>query len=333
MEILKIFFMIKEKPFCSEKNPLGYLPQQAEKFSYDFIYPQYWLTWIVIFFSLFIGFMPNSFRILLGKGLGMFIYHTNKKRRNIVLVNLSMCFRDQHLNERKTLAKKYFCNLGRSFVDMSALWWRSSASLRKICVIKNTAILDNALRKGKGVILLTIHTTSLDFGGRSISKYPVISMYKPFRNKLINWLIGRSRCKSDDNAVIFSRNNFPYKSVIQNLKKPNIFYYIGDEDLDTKESHFADFFDERKSTLVSIRKMVELTNCSVIPCVNIYSSESDKYITYLGDELINFPTKSVHDDARTLNTCFENMILKNKSEYMWSLRIFQTREPGKDYPY
>ena len=325
--------MKKEKPFCSLNNPLDYSSQHSERFSIDLLHPRYWLTWAVIFLSFFISLLPNSARVLLGKWLGMIIYYTNKKRRNIVFVNLSMCFKDQSLKDRKNLAKKYFYNLGRSFLDMSILWWRSSQSLYDLCEINNKPILDNILKNGKGVILLTIHSTSLDFGGRSISKYPVISMYKPFRNKLINWMIGKSRCRSDDNAVIFSRDNFPFKSVVQKLKKPNIFYYIGDEDLDTKESEFANFFSDRKSTLISIRKIVDLTNCSVIPCVNLYCPVSKKYITHIDDVLIDFPTKSISHDARTLNRCFEKLILKNKSEYMWSLRIFQTREAGKDYPY
>ena len=277
--------------------------------------------------------MPDSFRILFGSKVGDLLYRTNAKRRRIAKSNLSLCFKNKSEKEINVITREYFRNLGRSFLDMSILWWRSSDSLRKSCHIENINLLQNSLDKGKGVILLAVHSTSLDFGGRSISNYPVISMYKPFRNKFINWLIGRSRCKNDDNAVIFSRDNFPFKTLVKILKKPNIFYYIGDEDLSLRESEFANFFDDRKATLLTIRKIAQLTDCTIIPCINIYDKTTGKYVTYLDEPVTDFPSDSPSKDARTINLCFERSISRKVDQYMWSLRIFQNREKGKNYPY
>ena len=325
--------MYNSKLFCSKRNPLDIPFKDSEKFTLKLIFPKYWLTWIVILFSFPLSLFPRKMRDLLGKSLGLVIYFLNSKRRNIVFTNLSLCFKEKSKTELEAISKDYFQNLGKSFLDMSILWWKSSQSLRGMTKIENKDILEKALKSNRGVILLTLHSTSLDFGGRSISNYPVISMYKPFRNELINWLVGKSRCKHDDNAVIFPRENFPFKKVVSQLKKPNIFYYIGDEDLDSKETCFADFFDDRKSTLTSVRKIVQLSNCLVIPCVNNYCSKSNTYITYLGRPLENFPTESEDSDTRLINKCFEELILRNPSQYMWSLRIFQNRESGSEYPY
>ncbi len=325
--------MSKDKPFCSINNMLDIKPSEAERFRTDYLYPKYWITWIVLILSFFINILPNSFRASIGSKVGNILYRTNEKRRQIALSNLSLCFKNKSEEEIDLITRKYFQNLGRSFLDMSILWWRSSNSLRESCHVENIELLEQSLEKGKGVILLTVHSTSLDFGGRSISNYPVISMYKPFRNKFINWLIGRSRCKIDDNAVIFSRDNFPFKTLVKILKKPNIFYFIGDEDLSPKESEFADFFDDRKATLLTIRKLARLTDCTIIPCINIYEKKSGKYVTYLDNPIMNFPTDSSSKDARTINICFERLISRKVSQYMWSLRIFQNREKGKNYPY
>ena len=306
---------------------------EAERFTTDYLYPRYWLTWIVLILSFFINIMPDSFRILFGSKVGDLLYRTNAKRRRIAKSNLSLCFKNKSDEEIDVITKEYFQNLGRSFLDMSILWWRSSDSLRNSCHVENMHLLKDSLEKGKGVILLAVHSTSLDFGGRSISDYPVISMYKPFRNKFINWLIGRSRCKNDDNAVIFSRDNFPFKTLVKILRKPNIFYYIGDEDLSLKESEFANFFDDRKATLLTIRKLAQLTDCTIIPCINIYDKTTGKYVTHLDEPVVDFPSDSPNKDARTINMCFERLIARKVDQYMWSLRIFQNREKGKNYPY
>ena len=101
-------------------------------------------------------------------------------------------------------------------------------------------------------------------------------MYKPFRNRLLNWFIGKSRSKSSDNVVVFPRENFPFKRIIKALKKPNIFYYVGDEDLGSKNSTFSNFFAEQKSTIITIaiKKSVDLflaTLNSNLSCFTFFS--------------------------------------------------------------
>ena len=100
-----------------------------------------------------------------------------------------------------------------------------------------------------------------------------------------------------------------------------------------RKTEFADFFDDRKATLLTIRKLAQLTDCIIIPCINIYDKSSGKYVTYLEDTVTDFPTDSPSKDARTINSCFERLISRSVNQYMWSLRIFQNREKGKNYPY
>ena len=49
--------------------------------------------------------------------------------------------------------------------------------------------------------------------------------------------------------------------------------------------------------------------------------------------LENFPSGNNEADARLINQRLENLISKDLSQYMWSLRLFQTRPEGKTYPY
>ena len=325
--------MEKHKPFLTQSNPINYDFKERERFLIKYLLPNYWITWIGILFSLLLSMLPHHLRIFTGKFIGICIYHFNKKRVDIARTNIKMCFPNMDIQSIEIMIKNYFSNLGRSFADFPVLWWKNNDSIQKMIEVKGIENIDSTLAKGKGVIVLTAHTVSLDFAGRSLSKYPIISMYKPFRNKLINWFIGRSRSKSTDNAVVFPRDNFPFKNVLLALKKPNVFFYVGDEDLGYENSEFADFFSQKKSTLVAIRKIVEITNCSVVPVLNLFDSKTRKYITYIDKPLTNFPSNSAEDDARLINRSFEKMISIEKNEYMWSLRFFQTRPNDDDYPY
>ncbi len=325
--------MEKHKPFLTHNNPIDYDFTERERFVLKYLLPNYWITWIGILFSLLLSILPHRLRMIAGKIIGSCIYLFNKKRVDIARTNIKMCFTNMDVQSIENMTKNYFLNLGRTFADFPVLWWKNNNSVQKMIEVHGVENIDSALAKGKGVIALTAHTVSLDFAGRSLSKYPIISMYKPFRNKLINWFIGRSRSKSTDNAIVFPRDNFPFKNVLHALKKPNIFFYVGDEDLGSENSEFADFFNQKKSTLVAIRKIVEITNCSVVPVLNLFDSKTRKYITYIDEPLTNFPSNSAADDARLINSSFEKLISIEKNEYMWSLRFFQTRPSKDDYPY
>ncbi len=323
----------RAKPFLSENNPLNMQVNEGEKFSYRYFFPQYWLGWIIILLSLILTYLPKIFRDTIGAFLGFLIYTTNKKRKNIAEKNLSLCFKDKSKIEIKQIVKEYFKNLGKSYLNIPVLWWKSDIKLQKICSLDNIHYIQNELQNGRSVILFTAHTVTLDFGGRSISSFPIISIYKPFRNELLNWFIGRSRSKSTDNVVVFPREKFIFKNIIKALKKPLVFYYLADEDLGKKDSVFVPFFDELKATLSSIGKLSSLTNAAVIPCINLYDSNSNSYKTYVDKPLENFPSGDNEKDARSINARLENLISKDLSQYMWSLRLFQTRPQGGEYPY
>jgi len=323
----------KAKPFLSKNNPLKVELENRESFSFRYLLPYYWFSWIIIFLSFFLIYLPKPLRRLIGSSTGLFIKYSNTKRSHIVMTNLSLCFKSKTEAELKKIHNEYFKNLGNTIIDIPSLWWRSDKSLQNNCEIINEHYIDNELSKGKGVILLTPHTVSLDFGGRSISKYPIISIYKPFRNKLLNWFVGRSRSKDTDNSIVYPRDNLSFKKIIKALKTPIVFYYIGDEDLGKKNSEFANFFDEKKSTLISITKIASLSKATVMPCINHYCFSKNKYITYIDQPLAKFPTGHPSDDAEIINRAFEKLINRNLEQYMWSLRLFQTRPNGQKYPY
>ena len=98
-------------------------------------------------------------------------------------------------------------------------------------------------------------------------------------------------------------------------------------------SEFADFYDEKKSTLISISKIASLSKATVIPCINHFCKSRNKYITYVDKPLASFPSNSSRVDALIINKSLEKLISRDLNQYMWSLRLFQTRPDGKKFPY
>ena len=323
----------KPKPFVSINNPMGLAVNEGESFSYNYLSPKYWLAWIIILVSFFLAYTPKILRDVLGTFVGLIIYKTNIKRRRIAEKNISLCFKNKSDAEKINITRNYFKNLGCSYLNIPVLWWKNNKSLQKVCSVENIHYIQNELLKKRAVILFTAHTVSLDFGGRSIADFPIISMYKPFRNKLLNWFVGKSRSKSTDNVIVYPRGQYALKNIIKALKQPIVLYYLADEDLGARDSVFVKFFDEPKATLTSISKLSSLTNAAVIPCINHYDVKLQKYLTFIDKPLENFPSGDNKVDARQVNDRLEKLIERELSQYMWSLRLFQTRPKGLEYPY
>tara|TARA_Y200000002_G_scaffold194439_1_gene160659 strand:+ start:157 stop:1131 length:975 start_codon:yes stop_codon:yes gene_type:complete len=318
------------KPFISKNNPFGESRANGETFEYKYFQPKYWLTWIFIGLSFLIAFLPKFLRSLLGELIGKILYTFGKSKKDIVEINLKLTFEELNAEDRIKLSRSFFRNLGHMYINLPLLWWKSDRALQKIIDKKNLNLIDSYLENDQSIILFVPHTLSLDFGGRALSKYNLLSMYKPFKNNLMNWFIGRSRSKDTDKVVIYPRDKIHMKTIIKNMRKPSIFYLLADEDISMEDSLFSNFFDTQKTVLKSVSKLAKITKSKVLPCICTYDIKKHKYCFQVFPELENFPSDNLQHDCAKINTVLEKQIMINKMQYMWTLRIYKNRPDGSD---
>ena len=318
------------KPFISKNNPYGESELNGELFKYQYLYPRYWLTWSFLGLSFLVAYLPKYLRALLGELIGRILYNFGKSKKDIVEINMKLTFDELSLEDRVKLSKLFFRNLGHMYINLPLLWWKSDRALQKIIDKKGLNLIDEHLQKDQSIILLAPHTLSLDFGGRALSKYDLLSMYKPFKNELLNWFIGRSRSKDTDKVVIYPRDKIRMKTIIKNMRKPSVFYLLADEDISMEDSLFSNFFDTQKTALKSVSKLAKITKSKVLPCTCTYDIKKQKYHFQVFPELENFPSDNLQDDCTKINSVLEKQIMINKMQYMWTLRIYKNRPDGSD---
>ncbi len=318
------------KPFISKNNPYGESALNGELFKYQYFYPRYWLTWIFLGISFLIAYLPKYFRIILGQIIGKILYSTGRSKRAIVDINLKLTFNKLNKEGRIKLSKLFFRNLGHMYINLPLLWWKNDDVLQKIIDKKGLNLIEHYLQKNQSIILLAPHSLSLDFGGRALSKYNLLSMYKPFKNDLMNWFIGKSRSKNDDKVIVYPRDKTSMKNIIRKMREPSIFYLLADEDISADDSVFSDFFDTQKTALKSVSKLAKITKSKVLPCVCTYNSKDDRYHFEVFPEIENFPSDNLDEDCSKINSVLEKQIMIDKSQYMWTLRIYKNRPDGSD---
>lgn len=312
------------------KNTEYYTPG----FDWRFLLPAYWMTWLALLLLWLLNLLPLKLKQKISRVLGKWAYQHNDKRRNIVDTNLAMAFADKSQQEREQLALAFTINAIFILLDYPLLLWSKKQTLKKRIQFKGLEHIEQCQQKKQPVILLTCHMLALEYGALALTeKVKTVGLIKPARNKLFEWLIARGRMRFAGQAKLYLRDQ-GIRPVIREIKQGWAFYYLPDEDLGEKaKSCFVPFFGVETATLTALAPMVKMTNAVVIPAVTTLDEKTGCYRFEVEKPLENFPQEDELENMKRMNQAIEQQILKAPAQYMWSLRLFQTRPGGAASPY
>lgn len=288
--------------------------------------PKYWPLHFGIFLMRGLAALPGSWRVALGNGLGGLMFKLAKRRKSIARTNLNICFPNLPLHEREILLKRNFKASGRGLVETMSCWFSDLKPQQENCVVLGKENLDAAVDKGKGVILLSFHMTSLEIGGGLIAnQYPVQGIYKTNRNPLIEKVMREGRLRYASSMI--DRNNV--RATIRALRNKQIIWYATDQNYGGKTSVFVPFFGTLASTITATTKYAKMTGATVIPFTQKRLEKPDCYELTLHPAFENFPGKNEVEDATVINQFLENYLKKQPEDYMWLHQRFRSRPEGE----
>ena len=270
--------------------------------------------------------LPISLLNALGGGLGLLGYYLLKKRRNVGLLNLSLCFPEMGEAEKNHLIKEHFKELIRSGLCYGLIFYASPDKLRKVVEIRGLENY-NKVRGQIPVVLLAPHFLALDIGANRLTlETPGYSVYAEQRNAYLTERIKQARLRfiKDQGGEIFSRRE-GLRLIVRKMKQTLIpFYYLPDQDMDERDSVYVPFFAHPVcATLETLPKLVKLTNAAVIPMATY--REGKKYVVELSPAWENYPSGDIPADVTYMNRYIEKMIMKHPSQYLWLHKRFKTQ--------
>lgn len=286
--------------------------------------------WLLLGGLRLLSLLPLRLQSLTGTGLGQLLYLAGGKRRRIARINLGLCFPDKTKAEREALLRENFSMLGRALLETGMSWWGSTRRLRQLGKIMGMEHLLGALERGKGVILLTGHMTSLDIGGQILAVelerlgYPLSVMYKRARNPIIEALMLRGRERFTGH--VFKRQDL--RAFISALKANSPVWYAPDQDFRLKQGVFADFFGVPAATLTMTAKLAQKTGAMVVPYYPLRSADGRSFEIRILPAWKDYPSGDEVADAQRSNTVLESVVREHPEQYMWLHRRFKTRPEG-----
>ncbi len=287
--------------------------------------PVNWPMWVGLGLFWAISRLPWRFHVPLAKVLGGFVYYCVPIRRSVVLTNLRLCFPEKSETERRAIARAHYVSLARGLFETCMAWWSPLSEFPPYRVIGREH-LAQAQARGRGVILLTAHFTTLEVCGRIMTDlFAIGCLYRDPNHPVVAHQMRRQRERRMSIAVHFD----DLKGLIRALRAGHSIWYAPDQGKRTKQSEILPFFGIPAITNTATSKLAEMTGSPVVPYFARRENDGSYTLTIL-PPLADFPTPDAAADAVRINRLIEEHIRFAPDQYFWVHKRFKAR--GLEYP-
>lgn len=279
--------------------------------------------------------LPLSWQMACGRTLGRLFYWLPNRRKRIAAINLKICFPNYQNN--KSLLKANLMATGQGVTEMlSALWFQpddlSDQSMARF-TFSGFEYLEDILKQGNGCLLLSCHTTSIEWGIRGLNKklkdlnLPVGHMLaRQHNNKDLEAHLEQARLGFVE-KVIDKKN---VRSLLQSIKQGHPVYYAPDQNFSYKVK-FADFFGRPAATTTGTQNLAQ-KGVKVVPWFCFRTGPNQWHIDIL-PEMGELGQVDEITAATQINQLFEDQINLHPEQYLWVHRRFKNQPEGYQNPY
>ncbi|WP_193073051.1 lipid A biosynthesis lauroyl acyltransferase [Pseudomonas sp. FME51] len=296
------------------------------------LHPRYWPMWLGLGLLWLTIRLP--YRVLLGLGrlVGWGMYHLMGERREIARINLELCFPQWSQAQRERVLRENFASNGIALFEMAMAWWWPPQRLAKLARIEGLEHLQQAAAEGQGVVLMSLHFTTLEIGAALLGQQATIDgMYREHKNAAFDYVQRRGRERHNADAIAVEREDV--RSMLKSLRKGRGIWYAPDQDYGRKASVFVPLFGVTAATVTATATFARLGKARVVPFTQTRLPDAQGYLLKVHPPLEDFPAGDEAADALRINQWVEQQIEQQPEQYMWVHRRFKTRPEGEARPY
>ena len=289
--------------------------------------PRHWPSWLAVGLFWLLGRTPPVFGFAVSRPLGWLLYRGMRGRRRIAERNIELCFPGWTESERERLLRAHFRGLARMLFETCWTWSMPDRRFQRLVRIEGLEHAKQALERGKGILAISHHTPCLEIGGRMAgSSFPnSAGMYRPLKNPVIEWYQTRARKRYSERMI--SKRDM--RTAIRYLRKGGYLWYAPDQDFGAKRSVFVPFFGIQTATLEATARLIEMTDCVVLPMFPEYEPRRRCYTLHIHPPMDDLPSHDIVRDLSRINEILEQEVRRAPDQYWWIHRRFKTRPEGE----
>lgn len=172
-------------------------------------------------------------------------------REKITLDNITNAFPEKDMKWHNKLVKESYRNLGITFLETADMRYFTDEDIEKLIKFENVEVINEAHKKGKGVLLLSGHYGNWElvaYAGAMYSRIPFLIPIHPQKNRYIDEQLNKTRTRGG-NTIIPMGN--AAKPIVTTLLKGGIVALLADQAATYDKDVFVDFFGRQAATYVA----------------------------------------------------------------------------------
>lgn len=281
-------------------------------------------------FSILILSAPYGFREFCAQILAIFFYDILRFRKKIMFDNLEIAYPGLDIATKEKWSRYSIYRLGLDIVEFVML-----PALDKSWFIENVEMrgmhnYQEAAKKGKGVLLLSLHLGNVDMAISAIAAndIPISVISKRFKSKwLDNFWYGLRGLTGARFIDAHSRSNA--FEILKNLRDQRSVVFVLDQFMGKPFGVRTKFFGRDTSTAYGLALFAKKTKAPVIT-VYTYRDLSGKIIVEFGPEIellaIDEYDSYIRDQTQLYNDVLEQIVRRFPEQWMWIHRRWKRTE-------
>jgi KDO2-lipid IV(A) lauroyltransferase len=278
--------------------------------------------------------MPRSVAYAAAEMVASLGYHFASRQRRAAVRNLLMAMPELNNQQRDTILRGAFSNLGRLLVEFSHFPTLNRNNIADLVTCEGFEHYEEAVRRGKGVLFITGHFGAWELSCFAHSLYanPMKFVVREIDNPRVERLIESYRGLSGNQPI---EKRHASRDILRALRNNETVGILVDQNTTRDEGVFADFFGIPAATTTAVATLALRTGAAVIPGFLIWDSKSRRHRLRFEPPVPLIDTgDTAHDvleNTQAFNRILEKIIRQYPDQWLWIHRRWKTRplgEPG-----
>jgi len=277
--------------------------------------------------------LPLAWIPSLGRTFGALVFAFAGRERTKTLASIRAAFpRDFTEGQVTALARSVWVRLGQNLFEM--VWWRGRARERILAQVVRTRGLEHlqeALSRGKGVLVITGHLGNWELLGGYLSKVrPLYAVAQYLYDERFDRIVTDFREK--DLGMTIIKRGMALRGILSALKEGKIVYALVDQDTG-QDGIFVPFFGKPAWTQSGVARIAEKTGAPIVPAFLVRGVdgrfechvERPLPVPRTGD-----PEADILGTVRLYTEAVESYVKAYPDQWMWMHERWKTRPKGED---
>jgi len=269
----------------------------------------------------------------LGRFIGWFLRISNSTMYKVTRKNIELCFPEQDAATREAFIRESLFHTGCQIAETGLAWGGDPKQRAKaISFIKgeqNPEVLEGALAKGKGVIILVPHFGNWEFFANFLpQKCELMAMYKEAKMPVMEQRMLEARSQSGIQMVSAGREGVV--TFIKHYTKGGTCLILPDQEPAPKSGVWSTYFGVPALTPKFVHYLIKKNPEGTVVLAHMKRTDEGFEVIYseVDQDIYN---ADMEISAAAMNRTFERCIKKDGAEqYQWDYKRFK-KNPEKFY--